>query len=106
MRFLVYTGRISYGWYLWHYPILLLGQQVFGNVTWIKCILVAAAYPMAMASYHFVEAPILRFKKRFTPSLKPPQYGGNVHGALEAPIVGMLPSEGASGPIAEADGVR
>jgi peptidoglycan/LPS O-acetylase OafA/YrhL len=63
-RPLVYTGRISYGWYLWHYPFLVVGGHIFPK-SYEKPLLVAASYLTAMASYHFVEIPFLRLKHRF-----------------------------------------
>jgi peptidoglycan/LPS O-acetylase OafA/YrhL len=65
-RFLVYTGRISYGWYLWHFPILEIGRQHF-RMPHETSFLVAASYLTAMASYHFVERPFLRLKDHFEP---------------------------------------
>lgn len=57
---LVYLGRISYGFYLWHYPILILAfnahlapwQLVIG--TFMTTLAVSAA------SFHFLEQPIIR----------------------------------------------
>ncbi|MCU1677491.1 MAG: acyltransferase 3 [Frankiales bacterium] len=30
-RQMLYVGRISYGWYLWHWPCLILGRELFGT---------------------------------------------------------------------------
>ena len=65
---LVYTGRISYGWYLWHAPFLLLGaKSPFLQSGSGKTLLVLMAYSVAACSYHFVEQPFLRLKSRFEP---------------------------------------
>jgi peptidoglycan/LPS O-acetylase OafA/YrhL len=62
-RPLVYTGKISYGWYLWHYPILVLGS---GHVSrFEKPFLMAFSFLIASFSYHFIERPFLRQKSRF-----------------------------------------
>ena len=60
-----YTGRISYGWYLWHYPILSFGLKHVSHH--LSILLVATAYPVAMASHRFVEKPFLKLKRRFEP---------------------------------------
>lgn len=63
---LTYTGRISYGWYLWHFPILMIGlNNLPGLSAWGKAGLVLSAYPVAMASYHFIERPFLALRPRF-----------------------------------------
>ncbi|RDS84537.1 acyltransferase [Dyella monticola] len=52
-------GRISYSWYLWHWPMLLLGYALVGShapVCRIACI--AASLILAIVSYRFVESPI------------------------------------------------
>lgn len=65
-RPLVYTGRISYGWYLWHFPFLALGGPVAHKFHGIPFLL-AGSYLTAVVSYHFVERPFLRLKDRFEP---------------------------------------
>jgi peptidoglycan/LPS O-acetylase OafA/YrhL len=52
-------GQVSYGWYLWHWPVLLLGATVSErgqpvHVAW----LVALSLALAFVSYHLVEAPV------------------------------------------------
>jgi peptidoglycan/LPS O-acetylase OafA/YrhL len=63
LRPLTYTGKISYGWYLWHYPMLLLLPSKIPHGGTI--IIFAASYLVAMASHRFVEMPFLRLKARF-----------------------------------------
>ncbi len=63
---LVYTGRISYGWYLWFYPIFLFGAYALPKYD-EKALVVIFSYLVAVISYHFVEHPFLRFKVRFEP---------------------------------------
>lgn len=51
-------GRISYSWYLWHWPVLLLGIAAFGNDALHRAALVAVSLLLAMVSYRWVESPI------------------------------------------------
>jgi len=57
-------GRISYGFYLWHYPIILVVRDRISNV--IGCGFAAAILSLgaSVASFRFVERPILRWRKR------------------------------------------
>jgi peptidoglycan/LPS O-acetylase OafA/YrhL len=52
-------GRISYAWYLWHWPILALGSAVTGNSNpWVRGFEVLLSLALAVASYRFVESPV------------------------------------------------
>jgi peptidoglycan/LPS O-acetylase OafA/YrhL len=62
---LVYMGKISYGLYLWHYP-------VFGAVQEQKWPLLIELFAetaftgiAVLASYYLLERPLLRLKGRF-----------------------------------------
>jgi peptidoglycan/LPS O-acetylase OafA/YrhL len=48
----VFTGKISYALYLWHYPLLLFSEKRALN----PALPIAAAYLIAVASYFTVEA--------------------------------------------------
>ena len=53
----VWLGLVSYGWYLWHWPLLVMGESV-NLVTpplWVRVSLVLAALGIAILSYHFIE---------------------------------------------------
>jgi peptidoglycan/LPS O-acetylase OafA/YrhL len=74
MKPLVYTGRLSYGWYLWHFPLIRMARYTLqrmhlsanGGADWIgfNCALVVVSYVVAMLSFEFVETPFLRLKNR------------------------------------------
>ena len=59
-------GHVSYSWYLWHWPVLLLGAALVptDNATY-RVALVAFSLLLAAMSYRWVEAPI-RHQARWT----------------------------------------
>jgi peptidoglycan/LPS O-acetylase OafA/YrhL len=61
---LTYTGRISYGLYLWHVPVVwVLVPSLTGWPLGVRAVaIVALSYLIASASYFWVEQPFLRPK--------------------------------------------
>ena len=58
-------GRLSYSWYLWHWPFLVFSAALLPNISIAgKTAAAAASLAVAGVSYYFVEDPI-----RFHPSL-------------------------------------
>jgi peptidoglycan/LPS O-acetylase OafA/YrhL len=57
---LVWTGRISYGLYLWHWPIdvWLVPSRVSLGANALNALRLAVTFAAAIASYHLVERPI------------------------------------------------
>ncbi len=57
VRFLVGLGLVSYGWYLWHWPLLVLGESL--NLAppplWARIGLVLVGLFIAYLSYRFIE---------------------------------------------------
>jgi peptidoglycan/LPS O-acetylase OafA/YrhL len=52
-------GRLSYSWYLWHWPVLLLGGAIFVTDSALyRAALVALSLLLAALSYRWVESPI------------------------------------------------
>jgi len=66
---LVWIGDRSYSWYLWHWPILMLGfAWGMQNRLVETAILVAISLPLAMLSYRWVEQPFWKGRlSRATP---------------------------------------
>ncbi|MEZ5830637.1 MAG: acyltransferase family protein [Dongiaceae bacterium] len=61
-RPLVFLGKISYSLYLWHFPLLAFGLYVgLGEMSpATTAMLLAAAFVLAVLSWHFVEQPARR----------------------------------------------
>lgn len=65
MRWLSYIGKISYGIYLWHYPIFSVIQTRHlpaGKELAVEFLLTTVA---VLASYYLLERPLLRLKTKF-----------------------------------------
>jgi peptidoglycan/LPS O-acetylase OafA/YrhL len=68
VRPLVWLGRISYGVYLWHYPLFrYMLHEMNLSPWWTLLAGTAISLAAASASYYFVEKYFLRFKDRFEP---------------------------------------
>jgi len=65
-----YVGRISYAWYLWHWPVLVLAAVTWGEVStgdegtsthtpWhVVLAAVTLSFVLAAVSHHLVEQPL------------------------------------------------
>lgn len=64
---LVWIGRISYGLYLWHWAVywFIYLKQALPTSTEQLVVMVVLSLLLPALSYHFVEKPFLRLKKRF-----------------------------------------
>lgn len=52
-------GRVSYAWYLWHWPALLLGYAIAGSQgAWVRVVAVTISLGIAAVSYRWVEYPV------------------------------------------------
>lgn len=63
MRLLVYLGKLSYGLYLFHYPIMFYMRQEY---SWKETFLVGSllSFLLAVLSYHTVEAWVRNWKAK------------------------------------------
>ncbi len=68
---LVGIGRISYGIYLWHYPVLLVLERKTSLSSGMLLVIdLVSAVAVAALSYRYVETPFLRLKdKRSRPTM-------------------------------------
>jgi peptidoglycan/LPS O-acetylase OafA/YrhL len=73
LRPFVYTGKISYGLYLWSFPVTLGGAQynVGGSRPLYELLLIALTFLIAATSYKFLELPFLRMKHWFPRGARP-----------------------------------
>jgi hypothetical protein len=62
MRPLRYAGRISFSWYLWHWPLLVVGKSHFGSAPAWQWAMITASFCAAAATHRFVENPV-RYSK-------------------------------------------
>jgi peptidoglycan/LPS O-acetylase OafA/YrhL len=85
LRPMVAVGKISYGLYLWHYPILMALYLNRLPWLWVTGLGIPASFGCAAFSYWFIERPALRF--RSLPSLPLRQLG---MGAVGLSVAGML----------------
>ena len=65
---LVWTGRLSYGLYLWHFPVFTFVSGWFAALPPVKLmpLQVVGTFVCATLSYYFLERPCLRLKKKFS----------------------------------------
>ena len=65
----VWTGRQSYGLYLWHYPTYMLVNTLGLPFPFSPVLKLGLSFAVAAASYRYLEVPFLRLKSRFRPPL-------------------------------------
>ena len=64
---LVWSGRLSYGLYLWHFFVFAFVAGLFGSYQpRIIPIQIGATFLIAALSYYLLERPCLKLKKKFS----------------------------------------
>lgn len=63
-RWLTWLGDISYSWYLWHWPLVVIGTSLWPGNPLIAPVAVVLSLAPATASYYWVEQPIRRSAPR------------------------------------------
>jgi len=79
---LQFIGNVSYGLYLWHWPILILGAQLLGSGALTNLGLVALCVGLAAATYYAAENPIHRAALRSVPKVLIVSASGMVLGVM------------------------
>jgi peptidoglycan/LPS O-acetylase OafA/YrhL len=69
---LQWLGQISYGLYLYHFPILLIsldiarGLGLTGKLYAFRILAILITVPIAGLSWRFIERPLLELKRRYS----------------------------------------
>ena len=76
-------GRLSYSWYLWHWPVLLLAPALVGQPLGLagRLAMVVVSFGLAILTLHLVENPV-RFATGLTASAQRSLVAGGVLTAL------------------------
>lgn len=85
-KWLVWVGSISYGLYLWHYPIYLAMFAMKFNMPSVITLGSLLALVAATLSYYVVEKPLSRYKRRFGGSTVGLPVGKRGIGDSRAPV--------------------
>lgn len=56
---LTWIGDRSYGWYLWHWPLIVMARQAFSVGMWGSLVAAAVALIPTVLSYRFIERPVI-----------------------------------------------
>ena len=80
------AGRLSYSWYLWHWPVLVFAVGLYGEVSLpVRLALVVGSLGLAELSYRLVEDPIRHHRGL----ARRPAYGLALLAAITAGGVGL-----------------
>jgi len=97
-----FVGRVSFGWYLWHWPMLIIAEDVFGPLRIReKAVIMGLAFVAAVVTFYLIERPIARWRelgRRPAPSMAL----GMLSISL-ATIVSLLVGTSAVGRLSSAD---
>ena len=81
-----WLGRVSYSWYLWHWPAIVLTVEALDeDTTTLRCAAAVGSLVVAAAAHHLVENP-LRFDRRLVASPRRTFVAGAVATAV---VVGL-----------------
>ena len=68
---LVFIGRVSYSWYLWHWPLLSFLHLIYGDTPpdLIAFAAILGSLALAIVSYHLIEQPFRHSRRAAAPLL-------------------------------------
>jgi peptidoglycan/LPS O-acetylase OafA/YrhL len=84
MRWLRFTGVLSYSLYLWHFPVFALVQERLGRSLKSLLVEVPLTVLLAYGSYRLVERPFLRARERLPGTRQEPSVRGELATVAEA----------------------
>ena len=84
MRWLRFTGVLSYSLYLWHFPVFALAQHQFGRSLKSLVVELPVTLLLAYGSYRLVEQPFLRARERLPSTYQEPAVRGELATLAEA----------------------
>jgi peptidoglycan/LPS O-acetylase OafA/YrhL len=88
---LTWTGRLSYGLYLWHIPVYAAAYDPNRRLVFRVLIEVGVTFAIASLSFYAVEKPCLSLKQRFHNRMRSPSTQGPIS-AVAAPVLEMRPN--------------
>ena len=96
-------GRLSYSWYLWHWPAIILVPAAVGHPLHTKSAIavIAASFVLAWLTFHLVENPIRRKEILSRVPRKGLMLGAALSGgtvALALVVILVVPAAAGSGP--------
>jgi peptidoglycan/LPS O-acetylase OafA/YrhL len=98
-----YIGRISYGLYIWHWPLFIWVNEARTGLSGYSLFVVrvAVTFAVAIASYHLIEQPIRKgtFLQQWKAFVAVPAAVGVVLIAMVTATVGTTGAAEGSGPI-------
>ncbi|MFM1814785.1 MAG: hypothetical protein RLZ98_1480 [Pseudomonadota bacterium] len=53
-----FVGRVSFSWYLWHWPLLVFARLLYGDTLFVILSAVAISFVLAVITYALVERPV------------------------------------------------
>jgi peptidoglycan/LPS O-acetylase OafA/YrhL len=62
-----YIGDVSFSFYLWHWPVLVLAPTAYSSDWRLRLLLVGLSFGLAVLTYHFVEQPFQRARRGASP---------------------------------------
>ena len=74
-----YFGRLSYSWYLWHWPVLVFAAEILGELTLVERLLaLGLSLILAELSFRLVETPGRKVKWFGARPFSPIAFGGMI----------------------------
>jgi peptidoglycan/LPS O-acetylase OafA/YrhL len=64
-----WLGKMSYSWYLWHWPFIVLGSALYPHSSSARLLAALLSLGVAAASFYFLEQP-LRFNARLVSDVR------------------------------------